>query len=312
MKTPLERSAIIVPKEFEDFASSFATNIEEGLFLGDPSTERDSIQRAQFTRTRRMAMFKLKEANFPREPNQQVVTQIIEAAKDFFSLTYKLLTEKNEKFPLAGLNKCLGMVVVPTTNVVMLGISQSKIADKAEDTAQREQMVHLLNLLNKKTKKWRFELVCIPTKSQYLMPRTFFMKTPHKATEESVNPRTRCVEVALMVALCKAGRFIKFNPEDISILTFSATLWANPNQTSQEAIDPFKGVKRNTSYLSQDPIEVKLTDSLSGWIDIWEPCKDHCQRYRKEMLAIAVSGGPATSFLEPRSESNEIPAVNRP
>jgi len=157
--------------------------------------------------------------------------------------------------------------------------------------------------INRLNNNWVFELACIPTKSQYMMPRTLFMRTIHPAPNERVKPHTRCVEVALMVALCKIGRHVKFTPEDTGVMAFGGTLWSSPWCLTNSAATPhFEGAPRNIKYTTQNPISVDLGHGKKGWIDIWDPCQGHCKIYRQEMLAIGASGGPATSFAEPRSE----------
>ena len=292
------RSPLIVPKDLECFAHSFDYKNAHGLFLGNISTENESNQRAQFSQTRSMAKLLLGQGKSALEPTEEALEKTKRAAKAFFALSYKMITEKNTKFPLAGCNKCLGMVVLPTTSIVTIAISQDK--DPRKDILLRQSMAHFLNELNETTKEWTFELAYIPTKAQYLMPRTLFMRTPHTAPQEWVSPHTRCIEVALMSALNKAGLFIKFTSADIGTMAYGGTLWASPD--GADAIPPFEGALRNIKYRVKTPLEVKLTDSMSGWIDIWEPCDEHCKQYKYEMLAIGAAGGPATSFMEPRAE----------
>jgi hypothetical protein len=298
-----ERSPLIVPIELERFANSFSYKHAQGLFLGNVSHERESSQRSQFSRTRRMARSLLEMGLSMLEPTQPALNRTEQAAIDFFTLSFKFLNKNNMIFPLADHNKCLGMVVVPTTNLVMIAISQDKEPQK--DAFLRQQMVDLLNKLNTITKAWTFELACIPTKSQYLMPRTLLMRTPHVAPQEWVNPHTRCVEVALMVALCKAGRHLTFTSADTGIMTYGGTLWAS--RQGSESIPRFEGKVRNIKYVSKAPVEIRLTDSISGWLDVWDPCGEHCKIYKYEMLAIGSAGGPATSFTEPRSEWDKAP-----
>lgn len=294
-----ERNPLTVPKEYERFANSFISKIMQQLFLGVVSPERESVQRAQFSQTRKMAkcLFSL-QGNPALESKQEALARTQQAANDFFLLSYQVMAESDEEFPLAGRNKCLGMVVVPRTKLVILAISQDIIPLKDEEL--RKNMVTLLHQVNQRTHRWIFELACIPTKAQYLMPRTLSMRISQEAPEEAVSPPTRCVEVALMVALCKAGRFKKFTADETGIMAYGGTLWAAPD--GSEAIPHFGRSRRNKKYSVKRPIEIKLTDTLSGWMDIWEPCDQHCKIYQHEMLAIGAAGGSATSFLEPRSE----------
>jgi hypothetical protein len=295
------RSPIVVPAVLEEFTRSFASKDQEGLFLGEISPESQGRQRSQFMHTRRMAkhMF-FAHAETVIEPTAIAVERTKQAARTFFSLAYQVLAETEQPFPLAGLNKCLGMVAVPDRKLVMIAISQDKVPTK--DVALRQAVVALLAAINQKSSDWVFELACIPTKAQYLMPRTLSMRAPHQAPETWVAPRTRCIEVALMVALCKLGRNINFLPEDTGVMAFGGTLWGSAE--GEEAVAHFEGASRNKTYTKEAPLEVKLTDDLSGWLDIWEPCAEHCARYRQAMLVIGAAGGPATSFVEPRSETS--------
>ena len=202
------------------------------------------------------------------------------------------------------------MVAVPNTKLAIIAISQDK--DPSKDERLRHDMVVFLRQLNRTSKEWRFELACIPTKAQYLMPRTLSMRVPHPAPEASVKPHTRCVEVALMAALCKAGRTINFTAIDTGIIAFGGTLWAS-QAGGADAIPHFEGVtKRNDKYIERPALEVELSPSMRGWVDIWEPCPDHCKIYKYEMLAIGSSGGFSGSFYEPRSEGTVLKQRTKP
>ena len=295
----VERSRLIVPMPYESFAHSFDTKLDDGAFLGRTSPAEKSHQRRQFAQICRVAKSELSKGEVALEPSLQALERTKQAAKDFFFLSYKLLDSSATMFPLAGRNKCLGMVAVPTTTVVTIAISQDK--NPVNDESLRNEMVLFLNRLNQTTNDWTFELACIPTKSQYLMPRTISLRAPQAASEASVKPHTRCVEVALMAALCKAGRTKSFTSSDTGIIAFGGTLWAS--STGSEAVPHFEGVERNKKYTKQPSLEVILSADMSGWIDVWDPCPEHCKIYKYEMLAIGGAGGFSTSFFEPRSES---------
>jgi hypothetical protein len=298
-----ERSPFDVPIQYERFAQSFAAKNNEGLFLGrTPPVSKTN--RRQYSQICRVAKSEFLKGADILEPTTEALERTKHAAQDFFSLSYKWLDKQNIPFPLAGRNKCLGMVAVPTTNLVMIAISQDK--NPTNDDLLRKKMVIFLNQLNETSKNWKFELACIPTKAQYLMPRTISMRTPRAASESSVKPHTRCVEVALMAALCKAGRTRNFTSADTGIIAFGGTLWANSKGSEAIAHFNVEGLARNIKYIKQDPLEVVITESLSGWIDIWEPCPEHCKIYKYEMLAIGASGGFSSSFFEPRSEGELI------
>ena len=235
------------------------------------------------------------------EPTSHANERTKHAVSDFFSSAYKILDKNNEQFPLAGKNKCFGMVAVPKSKLVMIAISQDK--NPKNDLILRRQMVDLLKRINQENPDRVFELASIPTKSQYMMPRTLFMRTTHPAPVEWIKPHTRCVEVALMVALCKIRGGI--TPQNAGVMAFGGTLWATPRHLKSSAATPhFEGAERNIKYTTKPAVSVDLGHGKKGWIDIWDPCKGHCAIYKDQMLAIGASGGPATSFTEPRSESN--------
>jgi hypothetical protein len=309
-----------ISQQLSLFTSRFEPKNDNGEFLGETSNQRDSLQYCQFIQTSSMARSKFQftggstfthNASAPiQKPSESAIERTKLAASGFFSLAYQVLDKNNEQFPLAGKNKCLGMVAVPGTrnNLVMIAISQDK--DPANDVDLRNRMVQLLNQINQTNEDWVFELACIPTKSQYMMPRTLFTRTTHPAPSTSVTPRTSCVEVALMVALNKIGRHVNFTSEDAGVMAFGGTMWTTPwcvkNST---AVPHFEGAERNTKYTTKEPIFVDLGEGKKGWINRWDPCGNHCELYMQEMLAIGASGGPATSFTEPRSERHLPPRI---
>ena len=114
------------------FTNSFNSKHDEGEFLGETSEQRDSLQYCQFIQTSSMARSKLQfgeKGTFVHgrpekllEPSQEAIARTKRAVSDFFSLAHQILHENNEQFPLAGKNKCLGMVAVPKKKLVMLAI----------------------------------------------------------------------------------------------------------------------------------------------------------------------------------------------
>lgn len=299
------RSPILVPNRLEPFALPFFKKQKEGLFLGTVHPQRPSNQRAKFSRIRMMANHLLSEGESSLEPSKAALLRTTEAIKHFFRLSYDALkATPSLNYPLAGKNKCLGMVVVPKTRLVLVAISQDK--DPQKDIALRTNMMSFLseiNALSRATENpLRFELVCIPTQAQYLLPRTLFMRTPYKAPRESIDPHTRCVEVALMAALNKAGRNRPFTATETGVIAFGSSLWES--QTGENTISTFGETGRNMKHAKQGPIEVIMADGVRGWVDEWNPCKEHCAIYKYEMLAIGVAGGDGTSFTEGRSEDN--------
>lgn len=305
-----EGSPFKTSSRYSLFTRSFELKNESGEFLGTTSEQPISLQYCQFIQTASLARtkfdFEEKGTMVHGRPVKSIestphaISRTKRAASAFFSLVYQYLGAHDKQFPLAGKNKCLGMIAVPDKNLVMIAISQDK--NPTSDEALRRDMVHLLDVLNQISTEWMFELACIPTKSQYMMPRSLFMRTIHPAPEEWVRPHTRCVEVALMVALNKIGRYVDFSPEDAGVMAFGGTLWMNHHDSA--AVPHFEGATRNKKYTSQAPILVDLGHGLQGEIDIWDPCGGHCAIYKDRMLAIGASGGPATSFTEPRSETN--------
>lgn len=304
-------SPINVPKRYASFAFSFQKKLEDGELLGEDSPFRHSQQYCQFIQTRAMAKANLQKFNErPVTPNPKVMQSTIEAMKDFFRLSYVHLDHSNQVFPLANCNKCLGFSIVPGTSLVILAISQDKIPKK--DEPLRRNMVEHLDQLNRLSaiwynekrisRRWSFELAKIPTREQYLLPRTLSMRVPHHATNEWVAPRTRCVEIALSTALCKAQRTQAFAIDDVFFLTVGGVIWAD--ETEALSLPHFDTKKRNLTYRSSAPIEVILSDSKIGYVDVWDPCQEHCQIYMNEMLAVASAGGGSTSYTEPRAEGD--------
>ena len=299
----VKRSPFNVSMRYERFAQSFDNKNIQGCFLGRTPAE-SRVSKQQFGQICRVSRSELLKGPEALEPTPAALERTQNAAKNFFALSYQITEEFKIPFPLAGLNKCLGMVAVPSTKLVIIAISQD--TNPENDTEVRQNMVNFLSRLNTKTNDWTFELALIPTQAQYFMPRTIAIRTPQAALDSSVEPHTRCVEVALMAALCKAGRTKTFTSADTGIIAFGGALWAHPN--GNEAIPHFhaKDFKRSTKYTEKAPLEVVLTPTLSGWIDIWEPCPQHCKIYKYEMLAIGASGGFSSSFFEPRAE-NDLP-----
>ena len=295
------RSPIVVSGLDEEFAKEFEEKYAQGEFLGELSPIDESLQRGQFARTAAMGRFLFMNRKDELEPKPSALNRTKAAAKQFFSIACQILEASDTPFPLANKNKCLGMVAVPNKRLVIIAISQDK--DPTKDEVLRQEMARLLvkiNQLSSQTPRaFIYKLGCIPTKSQYLMPRTFFGRTEFVASLEHVTPSTRCVEVSLMAALNKCGRFNKFTAQDTGIIAFGGTLWASPDLNNSDAIGSFAGALRNDKYTTQSPIDVSLPGGRVAYVDIWDPCKAHCEKYKYPMLAIGASGGSATSFLEP-------------
>ncbi len=299
-----------ISERYKNFVRSFEKKSQQGELLGEISPYRNSNQYCQFNQTRLMAKHQLNQMLVqPYTPDPKISARTFQAMKDFFMLSHAYLTEYGGQFPLANRNKCLGFSVVPGRSLVIIAISQDK--DPNTDVDLRQNMaLHLVHLnslalewLEQKrlSCRWQFELARIPTQEQYLLPRTLSMRSPHWAHKESVLPRTRCVEVALSVAMCKAQRTCVFSLKDIFFLTVGGVIWGDI--TKAVPVEHFETKKRNLSYSSQAPIAIPLSNSTTAYIDVWDPCDEHCKIYMNEMLAVASAGGQATSYSEPRSES---------
>ncbi len=231
--------------------------------------------------------------------NKESELKTIEAAKHFFKKLYEILSDEN-RYPFINCNKCLGMVVVPQTNLVLISVSEDRNPNL--DDERRKNFLKLIIQVNELTNQWKYELVYRPNLSEYLMLRALTLAQYDISVDQLPKARTRCAEVALAFALFKVGRFKSFSKSSIGIVTFGATLWSSKEGDS--AINYFSEKKRNRKYTLTDPIEVPLKEGGIGWIDRWSPCKEHCLPYMDAMLTIATSGKPGISLKTPRSESS--------
>ncbi len=140
----------------------------------------------------------------------------------------------------------------------------------------------------------------------------------HSVTNDLIEYRTRCVEVALMVALNKTGRVISFAPKDVSMEAFSGGLWANAITedmlSTQSTVDfssgkfklgisKFAGKKRNAKYTVEPSIAILLDGGKTVYLDYWGPCNLHCQQMLTNMRIISCIGGAGSSFAGPIFES---------
>lgn len=291
---------LAIPLSLQLFGKRFSEQFKNNLFLGESSKLERNDEVATFKHVRQHAKHVYKQGPAYLTPSEHALERTKKAVQHFFQLAYEITSTSQRKFPLAGHNKCLGMVALPQKKLVFIAISQNK--DQAKDIALRQEMFSFIEEINARSKSLIFELVSIPTPTQYLMPRTLSNDTQIPASKEQITPHTRCVEVALMVALNKAGRFLTYKPSDLGVLALGGTLWASKVKTNSNAIDGFEGVERNTKYVTKAPIEVQLNQEQSGCIDIWEPCECHCAIYEHEMRAISFAGFRGTSFQEPRTE----------
>lgn len=287
-----------VPGSLTRFASGFHCKHIRGEFLGSRCEQRPVIVKAELKRVRCSARHILTFSELPLQQNRSAVERTKHAARDFFRTVHCCLSASKKQFPLAGKNKCFGAAVVPRTNLVLIAVSQDRVPEK--DVKLRKQLAELITEVNTLMDRWVFELVCVPTREEYLILRTLRMRSPRCSTAEEINPHTRCIEVALMVALCKAGRFKRFKPEEVGIMAFGGTLWTDKNGNT--AVKGFAGAARNRKYCKQQPFVFRLLNNVPACLDIWEPCGQHCSIYYEDMLAISAAGGPATNFTEPRSQ----------
>lgn len=219
------------------------------------------------------------------EPGKEAEALTKQAARDFFTLASKHL---DGLYPLYGFNKCLGVVVVPSSKLVLLAVSQDRKPSK--DLPLRTSFLNLIKAINKATEKWVFELVCVPTLSEYHT----LLALP---SAEKVKPNRRCIEAALMVALCKVGRFRSFTPQEVSVIAFGGHLWAT--QKGDEPVEGFGGIARNRKHTGE-----QLKVKNFGWIDVWNPCSIHCAHYLNAMRAVGASGSSIGAFTGPRGEWN--------
>lgn len=286
----LSRSTPSTPSFLSMFSQRFEDKLKQIYFREDffeslsaNSLFNKSVYKQQLLLVRQQSLVKYKNSDL--SSSDLSVARTKKAAKDFFILANDLLTITKQKFPLSDKNKCLGMAVIKGNKSVFIAISQDENAEK--DIPLRKDMIDFLSAMNNMTDKWRFELVNTPLPMEYVLPRSLRMQTPRPASSQEINPRMRCVEIHLMVALNKVRRTIKFSPQDMAMIAFSATLWSSPNES--KAVSNFGNISRNTKYLSENPLEITLKSGEKAYIDIWAPCKEHCSIYYKEMLAIALA-----------------------
>jgi len=143
----------------------------------------------------------------------------------------------------------------------------------------------------------------------------------HGIEPDLIEYRTRCVEVALMVALNKCGRTISFKPNEISMEAFSGGLWEEPitkdmildksliilnSETLGQGVPKFLGEKRNAKYTVEPSIPVSLMGGGTGYLDYWGPCHLHCQQMLKNMRVISNAGGAGSSFAGPIFEGELV------
>lgn len=302
--------------------------------------------RGALRRARCIAKYHL-NSGLSLEPTAEARANTLKAIEMFWSLSLKA---QNGPFPFAGMNRCMGMAVLPGTRLVLVAVSYDK--DPAVDIPSRQKMNRLIEKVNGSTKEWIYDLVRNPTQSELLLLRTLSLRSPldeeapqeilsatqwsalgheeRKAWMESnsrvranwfsqpqneANPRcstlsrcadacdcgksSRCVEIALMAGLCQAGRFKPFEPQDVCIIPFGASLWTVPFTSNEDTpVACFGNGERNRKYVCRS-----LLVNGTVYFDEWLPCQRHCKIYRNAMLALGAAGGPGTSFLGPRSDT---------
>ena len=288
-----------LPYSLHQFGGPFT---KSNHLLGRASEQSPTTIKQDLAKVRMRARHLFTSDSTVFEPTDLAVSKTKQAASDFFSYASNQLVGSSTRFPLAGLNKCLGFAVVPGTKLVEIALSMDRAPDKDRDT--RHNLYTLIQDINSAQKTWTFELVNIPTKEEFVLVRSLDIQTPQTADSTTVEPRSRCVEVALMVALCKAGRFKHFRPQDVAMMAFGGTLWKEQDPVLSHPMPGFHGetdCKRNSKYISE-VVPVRLANGSEGFIDVWAPCEEHCKKYLKHMQSILASGGPATNLTDPRAD----------
>lgn len=237
-------------------------------------------------------------------PSSEAIEKTEEAVRQFCQHACRICYGQGKAFPLAGRNKCLGVAVVPNKRLVLLAVSQDK--NPETDLGLRKEMLELIKIINQQSQYWKFELASIPTKEEYILVRSIGIRTDRRAHEEEIEPRSRCVEVSLSIALYKTGRFNRFDARDVYMLSLGCGgLWASDNGKTP-VVECWKSDERNTKYMTKPPLALKLEinhEEIPCCIDIWDPCESHCKKFAKAMRALSVAGGRFGSrLLTPRAE----------
>ena len=170
--SPARENPITMPEKWSRFKSRFQQKNNDGELLGYEPVSWSSTVCCQLVTVRMMSKHTL-FASPITEPSAKSLQRTKEAAVAFYSSAYQQLEASGEIFPLAGQNKCLGMVAVPRSRLVMIAISQD--SDPDQDILLRIQMVKLLEQINQRGGPWTYELASIPTKAQYLFYCWFFV-----------------------------------------------------------------------------------------------------------------------------------------
>lgn len=269
-----------------DFARSFE---KSNHLLGRPPQQPLPIVNEELKRVRMAARYLYRSADL--EPGSLAKQRIRDVIVFFFETVQTIVTSDNPH-PLVKVNKCMGMTAIPGLSLVLVALSEDP-----HDEPVRRAFHHLLGQVNTKQNRYVFELVCSPTTAEYLMIRSLRMRSDHTVPSEIVQARTRCIEVALMVALNKIGRLKTLNPFEVHIQAMSPFLWKDGT-----CCVGFEGATRNVKYLSEPPIVMRD----GSWIDLWSPCKQHCAIFAREILSVAFCGSCASSFTEPRSDHYDL------
>lgn len=245
-----------------------------------------------------------KAANILKEktdltPSPSAIQRSQQAAQFFFEKIHAFCQKNHIEFPLKDLNKCIGFLAVPKSRLVLVALSQDRLPENDEQI--RKSLIHCLEGINLEDPSQVFELVKTPTKEQYLMVRALSAWTTMiQPPKELIEPRTRCVEVALAVACNKLGRTRKLCAQDLSIQAFGTGLWGSAKDA--QPVKGFQAMVRNQKYLYQEALPVELGNGQKGWIDPWKPCPEHCKKFLPAIRALSLSGGQGSSYLEPRSD----------
>ena len=300
-------SEISSPSALSLFTSRFDESLQHKYFRPDGLTIRDSAISTQLLLVRRLAMQEYRapqvrlfdEATSSSIFSPAATNRTKQAARDFYALSYQLLAETGREFPLANKNKCVGIAVIKNNKSVFIAVSEDSNANN--DLATRRALIAFFKELNARTDKWRFELVRTPAPMEFLLPRSLCMETSRPASGDEIRPRMRCVEVQLMVALNKVRRTVKYSMQDVAMLALGGTLWASA--TDSVAIDYFGNIGRNRKYTEESALELTLCNGQNAFIDVWEPCGEHCKIYYNEMLAIISAD---EHFYGPRADETFV------
>ncbi|MBA3239162.1 MAG: hypothetical protein H0T62_12550 [Parachlamydiaceae bacterium] len=232
--------------------------------------------------------------NYVMNSKEKIQTEISDlAAKAFFEFVYRKTNTEEFKYPLSKMNKCIGFAAsAKSPHKVYCAFSQDSITHEDREPAQK--LNKMLAVFNRENLGFELELVNIPTNFQHIAMRSLGQNLNEQANNELTQPRSRCAEPALLIALNKAGSVNKVS--DIHLSTFGAIPWKNKYKLGVEdfAIKGFeKPVRRNITYLGDDNVDyliLEVGQNEIGYLDRWKPCACHCEQFFNNMIAVAIAG----------------------